>query len=278
MTFCRTGKEKQMKAKIMTIIAVLLLLASLAHAGDYIIGEGDVLDIAVWGVKDLNVTVKVRPDGKITIPGMGEVKASNITPQELQKILGVKLKELVKNPLVTVSVKEMTNCKVYVFGEGVKSGVYDLSRRTSLLQLLCTIGGIKTADLKRSYVLRNGVKIKENLYKLFIDGDTSEDIVMESNDSIFCPLLMNNTVYVLGAVNNPKYVDYREGMTVMEAILEAGGFTKFAKQNDTTIFRREKSKDLTIQVKAKDLWNEGALNENIRLKPNDYVIVKEGIF
>ena len=267
-----------MNTKILIILAGILMLSSLAHAADYIIGEGDVLNVNVWGIKELDVSVKVRPDGKITIPGLGEVKAANHTPQDLQKVLSVKLRDLVKNPIVTVSVKEMTNCKVYVFGEGIKSGVYDLSKRTTLLQLLCTIGAVNTADLKKSYVLRDGKKIKENFQNLFINGDTSEDIVIESNDSIYFPLLMNRYVYVLGAVNNPKYVEYREGMTVMEAILEAGGFTKFAKQNDTTIFRKEGKRELTITVKAKDLWNDGDMGQNIRLKSNDYVVVKEGMF
>jgi len=267
-----------MKSKLKLFLAGLVLFPTLALAGDYIIGEGDVLEVSVWGVKDLNVTVKVRPDGKITIPGLGDVTTANQTPQELQKVLSVKLKDLVRNPIVTVTVKEITNSKVYVFGEGIRSGVFDLSRRTTLLQLLCTIGDIKSADLKKSYVLRNGRKVKENFVKLFIDGDTSEDIIIEANDSIYFPSLQNTNIYVLGAVNNPRYIGYRDGMTVMEAILESGGFTKFAKQNDTIILRREKNRELTIEVKAKDIWNSGDLNQNIKLKPNDYIIVKEGIF
>ena len=149
--------------------------------------------------------------------------------------------------------KEITNSKIYVFGGGVKSGVYDLSRRMTLLQLLCTIGDFETADLKKAYVLRKGKKIKQNFHQLFIGGDTSEDLVIEINDSIYIPLLVENGVYVVGGVNTPTFIEYREGMTVMEAILEAGGFTKFARQNDTTIVRREGTKERTIPVKAKDL-------------------------
>src|SRR6185369_9289684 len=217
------------KCLILAVFGILLLpLTSLA--GDYVIGEGDGLDIAVWGVKDLTFSVKVRPDGKITVPGLGDVSASGQTPAKLQTSLTAKLKELVKNPIVTVTVRDITNSKVYIFGGGIKSGVYDLSRRTILLQLLCTLGEIKTADLKRSYLLRNGKKIKEDFYKLFINGETGEDILLESNDSLFIPLLLDKSIYVLGAVNVTKAIEYREGMTVMEAILESGGFTKYADQ------------------------------------------------
>lgn len=285
-----------MRMKQMILILSLLLLAPLAAlAGDYVIGEGDGLDIAVWGVKELTFAVKVRPDGKITVPGLGDVSASGQTPSQLQASMSVKLKELVKNPIVTVTVKEITNSKVYVFGGGITSGVYDLTRRTTLLQLLCSIGssaavsggGVgsgtsvaapKVADYKRAYVLRNGKKIKENFHKLFVEGDTVEDIIIESSDAIFIPPLLERNVYVLGAVNASRAIEYRDGMTVMESIIEAGGFTKFAKQNDVEILRKENNKDVTIEVKAKELIKGNDLTQNVKLKPGDYIIVKEGMF
>ena len=115
-------------------------------------------------------------------------------------------------------------------------------QRTTLLQLLCTISDVKTADLAKAYLYRKGKKIKEGFYKLFITGDTSEDVQLESGDSLFIPLMLDKNVYILGAVNTPKAIEYREGMRVMEAILEAGGFTKFADQNDVVI-RRKDGKD-----------------------------------
>jgi polysaccharide export outer membrane protein len=281
--------------KILTSLVMVLLLSlpAIVFAGDYVIGEGDGLDVSVWGVKELNVSVKVRPDGKITIPGIGDVTASGFTPQELQTDLAARLKDLVKNPIVTVSVKDITNSKVYIFGGGINSGVYDLNRRTTLLQLLCVIGNAptgpanglaafggmaKVADYKKAYLLRKGKIIKENLYNLFIKGDTSEDVMVETGDAIFIPQLLERNVYVLGEVNVPKFIEYREGMTVMEALLEAGGFTKFAKQNDTAILRKEGGKDVSITVKAKDLIKDGDLSQNVKLKPGDYVIVKESMF
>lgn len=260
------------------LLGLMLLSPSLSQASDYVIGEGDILDVFVWGIKELNVSVKVRPDGKITIPGVGDVKASGFTPPGLQKSLAERLKELVKNPNVTVTVREITNSKVYIFGGGVKSAAYDLNRSTTLLQLLCNVGEVKNADLKRAYVRRNGMIIKTGFQKLFIGGDTSEDMAIESNDSIYIPALTEKSIYVLGAVNAPRFIEYRDGMTVMQAVLEAGGFSKFAKQNDTTILRNEGDKEVIIQVKAKDILSDGDLSQNLKLKPNDYVIVKESMF
>jgi polysaccharide export outer membrane protein len=271
--------KSYVKFSCIAVLAVFVLfLPVIASAGDYVIGEGDSLFISVWGVDRLNVTVKVRPDGMITVPGLGDVTASGFKPRELQKELTIKLKALVKNPIVTVTVSDITNSKAYIFGSGVKSGVYDVVRKTTLLQILCSISDVKSADLRKAYVLRNGKKIKEDFYNLYINGDINDDIDIETNDAIFIPLLLDKSVYVLGAVNSPKAIEFREGMTVMEAILEAGGFTKFASQNGTSIIRKESGKDHAIPIKAKDLLTKADLKQNIKLKPGDYVIVEESIF
>lgn len=268
-----------MKIKItLLLVALLLTLPFTVRAADYVIGEGDMLDIAVWGVKELSFPARVRPDGKITVPGLGDVAASGQTPAALQASMTLKLKQLVKNPIVTVAVTGITNSKVYIFGGGVNSRVFELLQRSTLLQLLCTIGDVKTADLKKAYLLRNGKKIKEDFQALFIGGDIADDIQLESGDSLFIPLLLDKSVYVLGAVNSPKAIVYREGMTVMEAILESGGFTKFASQNDTQIRRKDGDKEISIPVKAKEIIQSGNMVQNILLKPGDYIIVKESIF
>jgi polysaccharide biosynthesis/export protein len=263
---------------LMTLLVVLLSIPVCATAADYVIGEGDSLDISVWGVKELNFLVKVRPDGKITVPGLGEVLASGVTPSQLQTQLGGQLKELVKNPIVTVTVKEITNSKVYIFGSGVKSSVYDLSRRTTLLQLLCTLPDVKVSDLKKGYLLRQGKKVKTDLYRLFIDGDIDQDVLLQSNDSLFIPLLLDRNVYVLGAVNAPKAIEFREGMKVMEAILESGGFTKFADQGDIVVRRKGGAQLVSLDVNAKKLSKDGDLSQNVELKAGDYVVVKESFF
>jgi polysaccharide biosynthesis/export protein len=294
-----------MKTFMLQILIMFLLTTGSACAGDYLIGEGDGLDIAVWGVKDLDTSVKVRPDGKITIPGLGDVKASGFTPTGLQEELAKRLMNLVKNPIVTVTVREITNSRVYVFGGGVAPGVFDLNRRTTLLQLLCSIGTLpvsaggsvisttgqaiagggaqpsgsgRAPDFKKAYILRNGKKIKEDFSRLFVNGEIADDIIIESNDAIFIPQLPDRNVYVLGAVNNPRSIEYREGMTVMEAILESGGFNRFAKQNDTIINRKENGIDNAIEVRAKDLMKDADLSQNVKLKPGDYIVVKEGMF
>lgn len=260
------------------LVVLALLLPAAARSSEYTISEGDLLQISVWGVDRLNFSARVRPDGMITVPGLGDLTASNLKPRELQKLLTERLKSLVKNPIVTVTVGEIANSKVYIFGAGVKSGIYELNRKTSLLQILCSLSDLKNADLRRAYLTRKGKKIKENFYPLFIEGELKEDLDIESNDAIFIPLWQDKSVYVLGAVNAPKAVEYRDGMTVMEVILEAGGFNKFAGLNATRIVRREQGKESVIEVKAKKLLEKADLSQNVKLRPGDYVIVEESMF
>jgi polysaccharide export outer membrane protein len=287
-----------MKKSVFAIVLVLLFASSVS-AADYLIGEGDTLMISVWGEKDLTLPAIVRPDGKISIPAVGEVMAANTTVKDLQTTLTGKIGKIVKNPIVTVIVTGITNNKVYLFGGGVNSRVYSLTQRTTLLQLLCQLGeqqspadgktgavetvvgtsnSARDADIKNAYVLRNGKKIKQNFYNLFVDGNIAEDMVIEPNDVIFIPGYNDKNVYVMGAVNTPRSISYRDGLTVMAAILEAGGFTKYASQNDTVIYRKTGGRDITISVKMKKLINDGDLTQNARLQPGDYVVVKESIF
>ena len=270
--------KKLIKKGMFGVLFVLLFIPVIAFGEDYVIGESDTLFVSVWGNEQLSLSVRVRPDGKITIPALGEVTAAGLTPKELQDLLTENLKKIVKGPIVTVIVQDINNNKVYVFGGGVNPGVFPLEGRTTLLQLLCLIEGVNDADLRRAYVLRKGEKIKEDFFGLFIMGKTKEDLLIKTNDLIFIPPFEDRNVYVIGAVNIPIAIDYRDGIKVMEAILAAGSFTKFARKNNTVIFRKDGEKEIEIPVKLDDLIKDGDLKQNVLLQPGDYIVVKEGMF
>ena len=104
-------------------VTLTLMPPSLALAGDYVIGDGDVLQVSVWGVPDLSVQVTVRPDGKITIPAAGDIEASGLTPAALAENLRKAIRRLVKEPIVTLTVSQITNNRIYVSGGGVPAEV-----------------------------------------------------------------------------------------------------------------------------------------------------------
>jgi len=243
---------------------------------DYVIGDGDSLSISIWGEKELGGTVNVRPDGKITLEAIGDVTAAGFTPMKLADDLAERLKKVVNKAIVTVTVTGITNNKVYLFGGGVAPGVLNMADRTTLLRLFCRLGSLKTADLERACIYRDGKKLDTDFYAVLVKGELAKDPPLKPGDIIYVPDNEANKIYVMGAVMAPKSVYHREGLRVLDAILEAGGFNKFAKENDVMVFRKG-AKEM-IEVKAKDLIKEGDLSQNIRLQPGDLVIVNEGIF
>lgn len=264
--------------KILLILVVLLFSTTVAAAGDYVIGDGDTLQIAVWGVPELSVPVVVRPDGKITLPAAGDVSASGYTPgqlgQELTRVLG----KYVKTPIVTVTVGNVTNNRIYVSGGGVPPQVINLTGRTSLFKLLCSLEGIQNADLINATLMRSGKTVAVDFDALFNKGDLSGDVKLQPEDILYLPTNELNKVYVVGAVTNPQYLIYREGLKILDAILECGGFTKFAKESDVLILRKKGDSRERLKINIKDLMNDGDLAQNIALQRGDYVIVREGMF
>jgi len=263
------------------LIAVVCLLSLVgsgvdAYAGDYLIGAGDELRVSVWGEPELSVDVKVRPDGKITLPAAGDILAAGHTPVQLGEVIRKQLSRFVKQPVVTLSVTEITNNRVYVSGGGIPSRVVPLLGQTTLFKFLCQLEDLENVDLKRAYLLRDGKKLAVDFHTLFIGGDFSRDLLLEPEDILILPNNELNKIYVVGAVREPKYIYYREGLKVLDAILEAGGFTEFADKNDVAILRLENNQKLRLKIK--DLIAGKDSSGNIALQPRDYVVVDEGLF
>lgn len=264
--------------KALICLLIVLALPACSLAQDYVIGGGDKLKISVWGEEGLSGEVTVRPDGKITLPAVGDVAAAGLTPAELTKGLTEKLKPFVKTPIVTISVNTITNNKVYVFGGGVASGEYNLDGKTTLLRLMTKLGDLKDADLTRAYIIRGGEKLEVDFYDLFRRGNISKDAEVMADDMIFIPDNTRTKIYVVGEVKDPKYINYKEGLKILDAIIDAGWFTDYAKENKVLILRQTSDKLVEIKVKIKDLTKDGDLTQNVDLQPGDFVIVKETIF
>ena len=101
--------------KKIVFLIVFLIISIHADAKDYVIGDGDNMQISVWGNNDLSASVVVRPDGKISVPAVGEIKASGYTAVELAEILEKEMEKVVKTPIVTVIMSSMGNYRIFVF-------------------------------------------------------------------------------------------------------------------------------------------------------------------
>src|SRR5260370_37129484 len=164
-----------------------------AAADDYIIGSDDVLAINVWKEPDLSRTVPVRPDGKITLPLVGDITASGNTPKQLQSNLEQDLSKYISKPAVTVIVQEAKSHKFNIVGQVQKPGTYVLTSPMTVLDAIALAGGFRDwAKVKSIYVLRanaNGVRAKLAFnYKKVIKGNAVEqNIQLRTGDTVVVP-------------------------------------------------------------------------------------------
>jgi polysaccharide export outer membrane protein len=156
---------------------------------EYVIGVEDVLDIVVWREEDTTLEVIVRPDGKITVPLVGDVQAAGRTASEIADQLTESLSRYIKEPLVAVIVSEINSFRVYVIGEVNSQGVLELRQRTRLLQALALAKGLTEFANKSDIVLireENGriERMRFDYKKLVKDENASDNIYVKPGDTI----------------------------------------------------------------------------------------------
>ena len=140
---------------------------------EYRIGSGDKLQISVYKEADLTQSLQVRPDGRITMPLVGDLAAAGQTPMQLQRRLAESLREYVSNPVVTVMVVEVAERVVYVMGEVNTPGAVPLKGSMTVLQALAVAGGFK------DFANKGGIKVLRKL-----GGDRVETIPFSYKDSL----------------------------------------------------------------------------------------------
>ena len=166
----------------------------------YKMAVGDQIQINVWKNPELSLSEPIRPDGKISMPLIGDVMAVGLTPEELAAKLEVRLANYVKAPNVTVI---LTSLQGYAF----------ISR-----------------------------------------------------------------IRVTGAVNSKISMPYNQGMTVLDAVLEAGSVDLFADANNTKLHRRTKKGSVSYDIRLQDIMEDGDMTTNVHLLPGDIITVPERSF
>jgi polysaccharide export outer membrane protein len=156
--------------------------------GKYQIGPEDLLFVRVWREPDFTLPVAVRPDGKITMPLIGEVPAAGQSPLQLTATLKQLLTQYLNNPDVSVFVTEVRSQKFYIDGEVNRPGSFALVTPTSVLEALSHSGGFREfANTKKIRVLRAG-QIRRFNYKDVTNGrHLEQNIAVENGDHIIVP-------------------------------------------------------------------------------------------
>jgi polysaccharide export outer membrane protein len=154
----------------------------------YLIGPEDILMIKVWKEGELSGNVQVRPDGKITLPLVGELQASGATPEGLKGKIVEALSEFINKPEVTVFLMSVQSKKFHIMGEVSRPGSYPLVVPVTILEALTNAGGFREfANTKKITILRNGKTLKFNYNDVIKGKNMQQNIPIENGDYIVVP-------------------------------------------------------------------------------------------
>ena len=160
---------------------------------EYVIGPDDILAVNVWKETEISRSVPVRPDGKISLPLIGDLPASGRTPVQLQRDIKQQLLAYLSNPEVTVVVQEVKSHKFNIVGEVQKPGSYVMSGPMTVLDAIAVAGGLRDfATETRIYVLRatntgSPIRLPFNYKRIIKGNDLRQNVELEPRDTIVVP-------------------------------------------------------------------------------------------
>jgi polysaccharide export outer membrane protein len=248
-------------------------------AADYRIGAMDLLEIRVFELPELAQTVRVSEDGSITLSLLGKIEVAGLTTQQIEGKLAQILQEKYLNTAhVNVFIREYQ--RVSVLGAVGRPGMYELVGPTTLLQIISQAGGLTAEAMTELYIFRMGKDGKQsriaiNLRDLMGEGNQELNVEIQPKDVINVPTDQMQSVFVYGEVRNPGAIQFRQskGITLLQAIAQAGGPTEWASKSSVLIKRRDKKtgKEIKIPVSLKNI--ESGNTSDITLEDGDVVIV-----
>ena len=295
------------KAAILLVLVTGLAFARNARADGYRVGPGDILEITVFEEPDASGQYTINARGEIQHPLLGTVPVKDLTIDEIRDVLMAKFQKYIRTPNISVNISQFNARKVYVFGEVIHPGTFPLKENTTLLQVLITdAGGTKgasgTINILRNYLNapgESGAVVSEEPHApvapmetirvdfsamLGSEGGLSKNVVLEDGDIIYVPgneavvAGQTNNIYIFGAVQKPGIFPIpSQGYTVLNAVLTAGGFTKFASENRVRLIRQVGDHKEERIVRVGDVM-KGQTEKDVILQPADVIVIPEGLF
>lgn len=209
-------------------------LSALAAEGDavYRMNAGDEIEIRVYGHDDLGMVTKIGPDGSIGFAFIGQLKISGRTIGEAADAIRDGLKPYVKNPVVSVTVREVSSETATISGACARPSVYGIANATRLSDLYAQAGGSAThlfngvdvdvADLEHSILVRAGEILPVDFRRAIEAGDPLENVRIRKGDYVYIAQRMESSVTVCGEVRHPHKRLFEAGMKLIETLTAAG--------------------------------------------------------
>ena len=172
------------------IILILLFIASIASSQEveeYVLQAGDVVSIQVVEHPEFSGRHKIRPDGRINYPVIGEIDVASLTPAQLVKIMQGKLASYVNNPVVSVSIEAYYANKIFILGDVNRSGEYEIYEPIDVIKALAMAGGLKNPKVKIVKIIRSDGSVVEVVTEEFWTGGAKDNYVLYPGDTLYVP-------------------------------------------------------------------------------------------
>ena len=237
----------------------------IAIPAHYVLGVGDQLSIQIYGKENNEYVLPITREGTIHIPNVGPIKIAGLSFTEMKSFLSERITQRIIGVNVVVSLAELRSMRVFVLGDAYKPGPYTLSSLSSVTHAIFAAGGISDIGSLRNIEVKRAGKLiqKVDLYDLLINGDSSNDILLQSGDVVFIPT-QGETVSILGEVRRPAIYELKHGDNFKQVLEMAGGLLPSAFPQSTMVERYNASSlrsivniDLTQQRALEQKVNNG---------------------
>ncbi len=209
----------------------------------YIVAPGDKISIQVFGKENDVLELEVNREGNIIFPSHGPFAVAGLSYREMKRLLIAKIKEKVMGVDVVIGMASLRSMRVFVLGAAHKPGPYNLSSLSSIIHAVFAAGGISDIGSLRNIQLKRAGKLIKtlDLYDLLIQGDSSNDVLLQSGDVVFIAPV-GRTVSIDGEVRRPAIYELATGDDFASVLTMAGGLLPSAYAKSTIIERYNQSK------------------------------------
>ena len=247
----------------------------------YRLGPGDHFAFLVRGREDISrEEIIVAPDGQVALPRVGIMNVKGRTLRELTDEFTKALGAYYDKPEVTLVMKAYNNNRVFVLGRVANPGAVHFQGQGTLLEALSLAGGLP-ADTAKSFLSRcmivrgKDLVMWIDLKELLEQGNMNLNARLQNGDVIFIPQSEDQIAFVLGEVKNPGVVPLRSQLTLMDAVMTAGGPTKGANMRDIFLVRQVDNKGVVERINFKELVGHANFSKNYILRAGDLIYLPE---
>lgn len=269
---------------------------------NYVLGAGDRISIKIFDLEQYDSEVIILPDGTVNLPRLGLLKIKGLRINQAQELISKAYKKIIKNPIIYINLLEARPTRVTISGEVSNPGFYIMDNQnneSTIVEALKKAGGLSDlADIRKIILKRydhssNALDTKTFNFWAMLNGETlSIDPIIYDGDIIHVEKIENQSLFdlrsfnktnlskqnidinLLGEINSPGIIQIESNSTLNDAIIAAGGLTRYANRRKISLFRLLDNGKISERVFSFNLKEPFNSSENPMLRNKDVIFIK----